>query len=82
MSEPAGEKWSFTFRVLPRDTPGAIRVRRLLKFALRTLGLKCIRLAEPQETTRLRQLTQALAERVAAQSELLARAAERRATDE
>jgi hypothetical protein len=74
----AGELWCLTFRVLPRHTSGAIRVRRLLKYALRCLGLKCVRLAEPDEMHRLRKIIDGMAARIAAQSELLARAAEKR----
>ena len=77
MRQPAGELWTFTIRVSPGNTPGAIRVRRLLKYALRSLGLRCVRLAEPEEMTRLRKLVDSLAARVAAQSELLTARAER-----
>lgn len=77
MSKPAGELWSFTLEVLPRDTSGAVRVRHLLKYALRGLGLKCVRLAEPDEVVRLRKIIDGLAARIAQQSELLTRAAEK-----
>jgi hypothetical protein len=75
-----GELWCLTLRVLPRHTSGAVRVRRLLKYALRGLGLKCVRLAEPEEMQRLRKIIDGLAERIAAQSELLSREAQRRNT--
>jgi len=71
------ELWSFTVRVLPRDIPGPVRVRRLLKYALRGLGLKCVRLAESDEVVRLRKIIDRLAVRVAAHCELLSRRAEK-----
>lgn len=74
----AGELWSFTVKVLPWTTPGAVRVRRLLKFALRQLGLKCVRLADPDEVLRLRKIIDGMAARIAAQGELLAARAEKK----
>jgi len=37
-----GELWTLTFRVLPDAVPAAIRVRRLLKTALRRDRLRCV----------------------------------------
>ena len=78
MDGDAAELWSFTIRVLPRDTCGAVRIRRLLKYALRGLGSQCVRLAEPDKMQLLRQLVNSLAARCARQAELLAARAENR----
>ena len=48
MADKKTQVWSFSFRALPDSVPEAIRYRRLLKFALRTLGLKCTGYQEPQ----------------------------------
>jgi hypothetical protein len=37
-------EWRLIFLPLPDDVPAAIRIRRLLKTALRQLRLKCVRL--------------------------------------
>ncbi len=49
---PVGDEVRLTFRALPDDVPPAIRIRRLLKHALRSLGLKCVRVegAAPEVT--------------------------------
>lgn len=38
-----GEPWWFQFVAEPSDVPDAVRYRRLLKYALRVLGLKCLK---------------------------------------
>lgn len=80
MAVTTDEQWILTLEALPRPTPAAIRVRRLLKYALRQLGFKCVRLDEPGEMKRLRQLVEALIERCARQSELLSRQAQQERT--
>lgn len=40
-AKPA-DVWGFAFEALPGDVPARIRVRRLLKTALRRDGLKCV----------------------------------------
>lgn len=77
---PAGERWAFLFEALPSDVPAANRVRSLLKFALRRLRLKCIRVSEEGEIARLQRIIEGLSARVAAQSELLSAKAEKRRT--
>lgn len=42
-----GSLWRLTFRVLPHELPEGVRVRWLLKYALRALGLRCVRVDEP-----------------------------------
>ena len=37
-------------RPIPGDCPPYLRLRRLLKFALRTLGLRCVEVREMTET--------------------------------
>jgi hypothetical protein len=45
--KPAGETYTITLRALPGDSrPAIYRVRRLLKFALRACGLKCVMIQE------------------------------------
>ena len=82
-----------TFRALPGGPawPLSARLRLLLKFALRSLRLKCVSVewlppaAAPDlaaENARLQQLIEGLAERVARQSELLSAHAEKGACHE
>jgi hypothetical protein len=60
----AREQWHLTLVALPSSVPAANRIRRLLKFALRGLGLKCVALDEPAELARLRaELAELKAER-------------------
>jgi hypothetical protein len=40
---PSRERFRLTFEALPDDVGPAIRLRRLLKYALRTLRLRCRR---------------------------------------
>ncbi len=80
MALTTDEQWVLTLEALSRPTPVAVRVRRLLKYALRQLGFKCVRLDEPGEMKRLRQRVEALTERCARQSELLSRQAEQKHT--
>lgn len=72
---PAGELWVFTFRALPDDVAPEIRVRRLLKYAGRSLRLKCTRVSGEDEIARLQGIIESLADRCARQAELLARRA-------
>jgi hypothetical protein len=46
MPEPQSDTYTLTFRPLPDEAPAAIRVRRLLKHALRALRLKCVRIVD------------------------------------
>jgi hypothetical protein len=41
------ERWGLILQPLPSDTPSEIRVRRLLKIALRSLRLKCLKVVDP-----------------------------------
>jgi hypothetical protein len=41
--DPAPEIWVLTFQAQPGDIPAEHRIRRLLKFAWRGLGLRCVR---------------------------------------
>jgi hypothetical protein len=70
----------------PDLPPVEIRLRAALKRCLRAYGLRCVRAVElaegeaadpRQEVARLRGLVEGLAERVAAQSALLSRRAEK-----
>ena len=36
------DRWTLTFEPLPHDVPATVRIRHLLKYALRTLRLKCV----------------------------------------
>lgn len=38
---PDPEKWVIVLRALPDPVPSAVRMRKLLKTALRSLGLRC-----------------------------------------
>lgn len=40
MSQDQQETWTITFRPLKSEVPAAIRVRQLLKYALRVQGLR------------------------------------------
>jgi hypothetical protein len=42
----AWQRVALVFRPLPDDVPAGVRFRRLLRFALRTCKLRCIRLEE------------------------------------
>lgn len=50
---PKVEPWFFGFEAEAGEIPEAIRYRRLLKFALRTLGLKCTGYVPPGELREL-----------------------------
>lgn len=89
MSDRPPERWLVTFDVPYHPAPPQVQMRRLIKHVGRYWGIKCKGFSEDQriyelmcECERLQGIIAGLAERVAAQSELLARAAERRATDE
>jgi hypothetical protein len=38
------DDWRLVFRPLPDDVPVPVRIRHLLKIALRSLRLKCVKL--------------------------------------
>ena len=78
MSSTAGDQWAFVFQALPDSVPAANRVRTLLKIAGRRLRLKCVRVSEQGEIERLQGIISSLAARVAEQSELLSRRAEKK----
>jgi hypothetical protein len=44
------DDWVIVFRALKSDTPATIRIRHLLKRALRTFGLKCLSIDRPATT--------------------------------
>lgn len=72
------DRWTIVIEPLPCDVPAVNRVRSALKILLRRFGLRCVALQESEEVRRLQGIIDGLAARLAAQSELLARAAERR----
>lgn len=80
------ERWLLSLDVRCDDAvPPAIVVRRVLKWLLRSWGLKCTGLSVDEELMKLRaenaelrRLVTGLADRVAGQSELLSQRAERR----
>lgn len=41
----SSESWWFEFQAQPSDVPENVRYRHLLKFALRSLGLRCRRVS-------------------------------------
>ena len=47
---PGGQELRLTLRVQPADVPWPNRVRSLLKFAGRALGLKCLRVEDMTPT--------------------------------
>ena len=48
------ERWVLTFRPLADAIPSELRIRRLLKFALRSLKLRCVRLGQPPASSALK----------------------------
>jgi hypothetical protein len=54
MSQPQPGDYRLILRPQPSPTPVAVRLRRLLKYALRVVGLKCLRVEEiapqPEQT--------------------------------
>jgi hypothetical protein len=71
------ERWLLTLE-LPPGLPNAARfVARVLKHLLRTWGVRCTAAGESAELRRLQGIVAGLADRVAAQAEVLARRAER-----
>lgn len=86
MSEQPDSLSRFTIdvEVLPQGVPAAVVVRRWLKWSWRVFKIRNRGLgdsaAQDPEVERLRRLNLALAERVAAASEVLARVAQRMAT--
>ena len=48
MTAPKPDLGVLSFQPLPSDSPPAVRVRMLLKTALRRFGLKCVRLDSDQ----------------------------------
>jgi hypothetical protein len=77
VSETARERWTFTVELPAGVRHGGRFVAGLLKHLRRAWGVRCIALDESAELKRLRQMAEGLADRVAAQAELLARRAER-----
>ncbi len=75
---PEPEEWVLVLRPSASDVPVAARVRKLLKRA-GELNLRCVAVRDAQggETEASVKLLEALAERVAAQKELLERKAEK-----
>jgi hypothetical protein len=59
MTEPP-ETWTFTVVALPSSVPVEQHIRKLLKIALRSLGLRCTALSESEELVRLRAQVAAL----------------------
>ena len=47
--QPKQPEFLLRFRGLPGEPPPAIRLRRLLKFALRSCGLRCVTAEEIRE---------------------------------
>lgn len=76
--DDAEEVWVIVLKPRRDSIPAAVRVRRLLKWA-DSLGLRCVRVRDAQggEDGKQSELIQALAERVAVQSELLSQRAEK-----
>jgi hypothetical protein len=76
----AGELWVLRIR-LPAGLPNPGRfVARLLKYLLRTWGVRCVALGESNEVRRLQSIIDGMARRISEQSELLSRAAEKQST--
>lgn len=44
-----GKEYSMTFRALPSDIPDAARIKSLLKCALRSYSMRCLRITETTE---------------------------------
>jgi hypothetical protein len=74
------QRWTFTFELPPDVRHGGRFVARILKHLKRVWGVRCVALDESAEVKRLQGIIDGLADRVAAQAELLARRAERTAT--
>jgi hypothetical protein len=51
---PDASEWVLTFRPLADAIPSELRIRRLLKFALRSLKLRCVRLGQPPASSALK----------------------------
>lgn len=49
MSKAKNEKWGFVFEALADEVPAVNRVRRFLKMALRSYGLKNVKVLSPEE---------------------------------
>lgn len=45
------DRWVLTFEALPHDVPVTCRVRALLKYALRSLRLRCVDLSDERSQT-------------------------------
>lgn len=83
-----GDRWVLVFHAQRGDLRAGRRVAQVLKYALRTQGLRCVEArakTEDEELVRLRgevlelrRLVLAQAERIAGQSEALARSAEKK----
>ncbi len=72
----AGERWVLTLE-LPPGLPNPGRsMARLLKHLRRTWGIRCRAVGESAELRRLQGIIEGMAERIAAQSELLSHRAE------
>jgi len=48
MDAHSPDVWVLTFKPTGDGPPTEIRIRRLLKHALRSVGLRCVRLGEPK----------------------------------
>jgi hypothetical protein len=77
MHHSTREVWVFRVELPAGVEHGGRFMARLLKHLGRRWGVRCIALAESAELLRLRQIIDGLADRVAAQAELLARRAEK-----
>ena len=72
--------WRITLVPQGEGPPMPVRMKRFLKYALRSFGLECVWMdGGDDEVIRLRRLNEQLCERVAGQSDILSRRAEREA---
>lgn len=84
MSDRPPERWILALDVRDDGAPPAATMKRLLKHIWRRWGIRCRGFSEDQqkfklmkENERLRKIVAGMAERIAQQSELLSRAAEK-----
>lgn len=82
---PRWERWVLILDVRDEVAPVAVQMRRLIKHIGRRWGIRCRGFSEDkrlfelsEENKLLRQMIDGMAERIARQAELLARAAERK----
>jgi hypothetical protein len=72
------ELWVLRIR-LPSDLPNPGRYMAMVnKYLLRTWRCRCVAIGEPEEVRRLQGIIEGLARRIAEQSELLSKRAERK----